>query len=192
MNHAPQLPLQVVFRNVDRSDALEAKIREKTEKLCQFHPNVMSCRVSVEQLHRHHQQGNHFHIRIDLKVPGHELVAGREPDQDHAYTDPYVALRDAFDAMKRQLEDVARHQQGHVKTHELPGHGRVIELDAGHGCGRIESSDGGQFYFHRNSLVADDFDQLAVGGEVRFATEMGEEGPQASSVQRVGKHHIVG
>jgi len=120
MSHMPQLPLQVTFRNLDHSDAVEARIREKVEKLGSFHGGIMSCRVSVEMLHRHHQQGNHFHVRIDLKVPGHELVAGREPDENHAYTDVYVAIRDAFDAMKRQLEDLAHHQQGKVKTHELP------------------------------------------------------------------------
>lgn len=192
MGNAPQLPLQVTFRNLDHSDAVEAKIREKVEKLCTFHSAIMSCRVSVEQLHRHHQQGNHFHVRIDLKVPGHELIAGREPDANHAYTDVYVAIRDAFDAMRRQLEDLARHQQGQVKTHETPAHGKVVELDADRNCGRIESPDGRQFYFHRNSLVAGDFDQLTLGAEVRFSEETGDEGPQASSVQPIGKHHIAG
>ena len=120
MAHSPQLPLQVTFRNLDHSDAVEARIREKLDKLCQFHPTVMSCRVAVEQLHRHHQQGNHFHIRIDLKVPGHELVAGREPDLNHAYADIYVAIRDAFDALKRQLEDLVRQQQDKVKAPVAP------------------------------------------------------------------------
>ncbi|MEY5098104.1 MAG: hypothetical protein RJA36_823 [Pseudomonadota bacterium] len=192
MSHMPQLPLQVTFRNLERSDAVEDRIREKVEKLGSFHGGIMSCRVSVELLHRHHQQGKHFHVRIDLKVPGHELVAGREPDENHAYTDVYVAIRDAFDAMKRQLEDLARHQQGKVKTHEQPGHGQVSALDPDRNCGRIATPDGRELYFHRNSLVADDYDQLQVGTQVRFSEEVGEEGPQASSVQIVGKHHIVG
>jgi ribosomal subunit interface protein len=115
MSHSPQLPVQITFHNLDHSDAVEAKVREKLDKLCQFHPAIMSCRVAVEQLHRHHQQGNHFHVRVDLKLPGHELVAGREPDLNHAYTDVYVALRDAFDALKRQLMDLVRQQQDQVR-----------------------------------------------------------------------------
>ena len=112
------IPLQISFRNLDKSEALETKIREKVEKLGQFYPSINSCRVVVEQLHKHHHQGNHFHVRMDLKVPGHELIAGREPDLNHAYTDVYVALRDATHAMRRQLEDLLRRQQGHVKHHE--------------------------------------------------------------------------
>ena len=114
--HKP-ISLQVVFRHLDVSQALEAKVREKIDKLGQFYPSIESCRVVIEQLHKHHQRGNHFRVLIDLKVPGQELVAGREPDQNPAYTDVYVALRDAFKAMRRQLEDLVHRQQGHTKHH---------------------------------------------------------------------------
>ena len=124
MTHSPQLPVQIAFRNLDHSDAVEARIREKIDKLCQFHPAIMSCRVAVEQLHRHHQQGNHFHVRVDLKVPGHELVADREPDQNQAHADVYVAIRDAFDALERQLEDLVRQQQDRVRAQPA----RVIDM----------------------------------------------------------------
>ena len=93
--HKP-IPLQVIFRHLDVSEALEAKVREKIDKLGQFYPSIDSCRVVIEQLHKHHHQGNHFRVLIDLKVPGHELLAGREPDQNAAYTDAHVALRDAL------------------------------------------------------------------------------------------------
>ena len=108
--HKP-IPLQVIFRHLDASEALETKVREKIDKLGQFYPRIDSCRVVIEQLHKHHHQGKHFRVLIDLKVPGHEFLAGREPDQNPAYTDVYVALRDAFRAMRRQLEDLVRHQQ---------------------------------------------------------------------------------
>lgn len=188
---ASQAPVvQVTFRNLDHSDAIESRILEQVDKLGTFYPNIMSCRVAVEEQHRHHQKGNVFHVRIETKVPGHELIADREPDQNHAYIDVYVAIRDAFDAMRRQLEDLVRHQQGKVKTHEPQAYGRVAEIDPDQDRAWIETPDGRMLYLHRNSLVEGDFDKLAVGEELRFAEEMGEEGPQASSAYLIGKHHI--
>lgn len=191
MNSSLKTPLQVIFRNLQPSDAVEAKVRERAEKLGTFYNHIMSCRVAIEALHKHHHQGNHYHIRIDVKVPDRELVAGREPDEHHAYTDIYVAIRDAFDSMRRQLEEYARHRQGKVKTHEASEHGRIVEHRPESDYGRIETSDGRIVYFHRNSLVDGDFDKLAIGAEVRLSTEMGEEGPQASTVHLIGKHRIV-
>jgi len=186
MNSPLPIPLQIVFRNLAHSDAIEAKIRERATKLETFHSHIMSCRVAVEELHRHHAQGNHFRVRIDVRVPERELVADREPDEHHAYTDVYVAIRDAFDSMRRQLEDHARVQQGKVKVHETQVQGRVAELYPASDYGRIETFDGELVYFHRNSLLDGDFDKLAIGAAVHMAVEMGEEGPQASMVRLVG------
>lgn len=188
--HKP-IPLQVIFRHLDVSEALEAKVREKIDKLGQFYPSIDSCRVVIEQLHKHHHQGNHFRVLIDLKVPGHELLAGREPDQNPAYTDAHVALRDAFRAMRRQLEDLVRHQQGHTKHHEEKPHGHITEISPDKSFGRIQSVDGRWLYFHRNSLMGEDLDKLQVGTPVYYVEDMGEQGPQASSVYPVGKHHIL-
>jgi cold shock CspA family protein len=123
-------------------------------------------------------------------VPGDKLVADREPDAHHAYTDVYVAIRDAFDTIRRQLEDYERRGRRQVKAHEVPHHGRVIELNPEDG--RIETPEGRLVYFHRASLVGGDFDALETGTEVRFDEEMGDRGPQASTVHVIGKHHIVG
>ena len=191
MNTPKPIPLQINFRNLDTSEAVEAKVREKVNHLGRFYPGIKSCHVAIEQLHRHHHQGNHFHVRIDVKVAGHELVAGREPDENHAYSDLYVALRDAFDAMRRQLEDLVRHQQGHVKHHEERPHGHITEISADKTFGRIESVDGRWLYFHRNSLIGEDLDKLQVGTPVYYVEDLGDEGPQASSVYPVGKHHIL-
>jgi cold shock CspA family protein len=184
--------LQVTFRNLDRSPALEADIREHAEKLARFYDGIIGCRVVIEARHKHHQHGNHYHVRVDVAVPGSELVASREPDEHHAYTDAYVAIRDAFGAMGRQLEDFARRHDQRRKVHAAPPHGRISELHAAEGYGRIETSDGRSIYFHRNSVVDADFERLQVGSEVRFDEEMGERGPQASTVHVPGKHHIAG
>lgn len=185
-----QIPVQITFRNMDPSPAVEAKIRAQAEHLERFDAAIMSCRVVVELQHRHHHQGNLYHVSVDLKVPGAELVAGRGASQHQAHEDVYVAIRDAFDSMRRQLEDHTRRQRGDVKTHETPAHGRILELHPEHG--KIGTSDGREVYFHRNSLLGIDYGALEIGDEVRFAEEAGELGPQATSVHAVGKHHIVG
>ncbi|HEU4708788.1 MAG TPA: ribosome-associated translation inhibitor RaiA [Methylophilaceae bacterium] len=108
-----QVPLQITVRDMPHSDALDTHIREKVEKLEQLFPKIISCRVVVELAHKHQQQGNEFNVRIDLSVPGKkEIVVNR----DH-HEDPYVALRDAFNAAMRQLEDYAQRVKGKTKTH---------------------------------------------------------------------------
>ena len=113
-----QVPLQISFHGIPKSEAVEAKIREKVDKLEKFHSHIMSCRVAVEAEHHHHHQGNQYHVRIDITTPNKELVVSREHHENKAHEDVYVAIRDAFDVAKRQLEDYARIQRGDVKTHE--------------------------------------------------------------------------
>lgn len=187
-----KLPLELVFRNLPQSDAIEAKVRERASKLDVMFPDIMSCRVVVEADHKHHYKGNLYHVGIDITVPGAELVVNREPHNNHAHEDVYVAIRDAFDAMRRRLEDYARRRRRDVKAHASPPHGHIVELQADEGYGLIETSDGRTIYFHRNSVLNGDFGHLKVGDRVRFTEEMGELGPQASTVHVEGKHHVVG
>jgi len=187
-----QLPLQISFRNMEPSEAMEQAVRDRAEKLDQFFDRIMSCRVMVEALHRHHRQGNTYHVRIDITVPGEELAVSRDPGKDHAHEDAYVAIRDAFDAARRQLEDYARRARQDVKTHQAAPHGSIAQINPEGDYGMIEASDGHLIYFHRNSVVQGDFDKLGLGDTVRFVEEMGEQGPQASSVIVEGKHHVVG
>lgn len=107
-----RIPLQITIRDIEHSEALETRIRDKAIQLEEFFDHIISCRVVVEVPHKHHQ-GRQFSVRIDIGVPGNEIVVNR----DHA-EDVYVALRDAFDAAKRQLEDYARKLHGDVKTHQ--------------------------------------------------------------------------
>jgi ribosomal subunit interface protein len=187
-----QVPLEIRFHNVDPSPALEQAIRERVAKLEQFADDIVSCRVTVEAPHRHHRQGKLFKVSVDVRLPGGEVVANRDPAAHHAHEDVMVSLRDAFKAVRRQLQDYVRTRRGKVKTHEVPPHGVVAMLNASENYGRIATSDGREIYFHRNSIVSADFDELKVGDEVRFSEEAGERGPQASSVYLVGKHHPVG
>ena len=187
-----QLPVQITFRHMEASTAMEDAIRNRAAELDQFHHHIMSCRVVVEPQSRHSQNGNVYRVSIDIKVPGRELVVSREGGLNQAHEDAYVAIRDAFDAIRRQLDDDAHRQRRKIKHHEVPPHGRIVQIAARDGYGRIATSDGREIYFHRNSLLNADFDQLQMGAEVRFAEELGEDGPQATSVSVVGKHHIIG
>lgn len=186
-----QLPLQVTFRHMETSDALLADIEEKADKLDRFSDQIMACRVVVEAPHQHHRKGKVYHISIDLTVPGGEIVASRTAEENAAHEDVYVAVRDAFNAIQRQLEDYVRKQRHKVKQHTPPPHGRVSRLFPSDDYGILTSSDGREIYFHRNSVLQQQFDELEIGSEVRFAEEQGDEGPQASTVALIGKHHIV-
>lgn len=123
-----QIPLQITFRHMEPSEALEAKIREKADALERFAEHITSCRVTVEAPHQHHQQGKLFNIKVDITLPGHEIVADRHPDKHHAHEDVYVALRDAFKAARRQLEDYTRKRRGEVKKHDTPPQTNPEEL----------------------------------------------------------------
>ena len=111
------LPLQITFRNLDHSDAVEAAIQEKAKKLERFSHHITSCKVVIEADHLHHHKGNLYHVRIDISVPGDEIVVSREPHKDHSHEDAYVTIRDAFDAAKRQLDDYEQIHRRDVKQH---------------------------------------------------------------------------
>ena len=110
------IPLNISFHGMDSSSALEDHIRDKVATLENLHPNLTRCNVTIEKPHHHKNQGNAFNVRIDLYVPGDEIVINRD-----AHEDAYVALRDAFDAAKRQVKRHAQKLRGDVKNHSLPG-----------------------------------------------------------------------
>lgn len=177
-----QLPLQITFRDTPRSEAVEAAIREKAEKLDHFSSRLMACRVTVGLIQKHKHQGKLFNIRVDLTLPGREIVINRDKAED-----VYVAIRDAFDSVKRKLEENVRQMRGDVKAHEAESHGRIARLFPGEGYGFIEKPDGTELYFHLYNCVHPEFGQLKVGDEVVFLEEAGGEGPQANRVS-IGKH----
>jgi cold shock CspA family protein len=152
----------------------------------------MACHVVLETPHSHHQQGNLFHVSIDLTVPNGEIVVNRDPKEHHAHENAYVAIRDAFNAARRKLQDFSRKQRGDIKTHEIPPHGAISEIVPALDYGKILSPDGREIYFHRNSFIDGDLDTLEIGDKVRFVEEMGEKGPQASTVHLIGKYNIAG
>jgi cold shock CspA family protein len=203
------IPTQINFRGLAHSETIEADIHERVAWLEQFYGGIVRCRVAVEIPHRHRHDGRHFQVRIDITVPGgapivvsHEPslhgplkdVAEAEHSKDteieavHRYA--HVAIHEAFDVARRQLQDFAREQRGVVKTHEVPEHGEIAEIFAVDGHGFIRAGER-QIYFTRASVLDDAFDELEVGTPIAFVEEEGEKGPQASTVRVLGKHHYV-
>ncbi len=185
-------PLQVTFRGMKPSPAVEADVRERAAKLEQFYEPIIGCRVIIETAHKHRHKGNLFNVRVNVRVPGSEIVVGRAHDLNHAHEDVFVASRDAFNVIRRKLEDYARKQRGKIKAHEVPPHGEITEITPMLDYGKITTPDGREIYFHRNSVVDSDFDKLEIGHRVRFVETMGEKGPQASTVHLEGKQHAIG
>jgi ribosomal subunit interface protein len=110
-----QIPLQITIRDFSHSPTLSSRIREKAEKLEELHAGIVSCRVTVEELGKHQRQGHHFRVRVDVRIPGKELVA------HHEHEDQYVALREAFDSMRRQLEEAAHPVRREAKVRSPVG-----------------------------------------------------------------------
>lgn len=179
-----QLPLQVTLRDISPSEAVEAYIRERASKLDLYCDGIIRCRVAVEAAARQHRKGRLYTVRVHLTVPGNELVVNRQ-----AAEDLYVAIRDAFETVRRKLKNYARRQRGAVKTHVAQSHARVSKRFPDEGYGFLETPDGREIYFHCNSILNGGFDRLAIGQEVRFVEEQGEKGPQASTVVIVGRRH---
>ena len=182
-----QIPLKVRFRDMPQSDVIESEIAERVGRLEHFFDKIASCHVVVSARHARQQKGQLFQVAIDLTVPGKEIVVNRDRGLDHGHEELRVAMRDAFKAAQRQLQDYVREHRGQIKAHDEPEHGRVARL--GEEFGFIETAGGDEIYFHHNSVLQEGFGDLEVGAEVRFVSEPGEKGVQATSVREVGRHH---
>ena len=181
------LAAQVTIRDFPTSvpsASLESLIRNHIEKLNRFYDRIMSCRVVVELAQKHKHQGKLYNVRIDITVPGKELVVTRKIDQDI-----YIAIRDAFKAIQRQLEEHSRKRHGRVKAHNDVMHGRVARMLPQEGYGFIEGVDGNEYYFSITNVSYPQFSQLAVGDTVEYFTEQQGEGRQALHIVRERHNH---
>ncbi len=126
---AVEFPTRVTFRNVPNPEALEVDIRERAAKLDTYYARIVGCRVVVEVPHRHHRGGNHYHVRIEISVPGGEVVVNHEPslhasqqalghekltkdtEPNGVHRDLPTAIHEAFDVARRRLQNYARRQR---------------------------------------------------------------------------------
>ncbi|HXW60773.1 MAG TPA: ribosome-associated translation inhibitor RaiA, partial [Myxococcota bacterium] len=173
------LPIQISIRNLPPSPAIEDAIRKKAQKLEQFYDRMTSCRVIVDISQKHKHKGKLYEVHIDITVPGKELVVTHKKNED-----VYIAIRDAFSALTRQLESHASKQKGYVKKHEAVLHGQVARLIQHDGYGFIDGSDGNEYYFSMTNVGHPHFDELEIGDLVEYTSVVLGDGRQANHVIR--------
>jgi cold shock CspA family protein len=186
-----QVPLELTFRDVPHSDAIDALVRRYVQRLERFCDHIESCSVAIERPHRPRNSGSDFRVRIDMVIPpGHELVVSKDasdrgtPPAPQNFDSLHALVREAFEAANRQVKKLNEQQAGKTKRHPQQEIGAVISrLSEDHGF--LRTTDGRDVYFHRNSVVNEDFNQLREGEGVAYAEEVGEQGWQASSVRVV-------
>ncbi len=177
------MPLEITFHGIPASPALRKAITERVSRLEHLAPDTISCHVTVECENRRHHKGNIYRVHAHLVLPGAELDAGRSHPAATAHEDPYVAVRDTFDALLRRLEEHMQRRRGEIKYHDTgPRRGRILELYPDTGYGLIQADDGREVQFHRASLARGSSDALEVGGEVHFVEVPSENGTWAGNV----------
>jgi cold shock CspA family protein len=184
---------EIIFHDVERAPWIEAYVRERLEHLERFARGITRCRVTLTR-ESAQQTGNRYSALVEVRVPPqHDLAARKQKDIAEMATQMPALINLAFGAIERQVKKTAELRRGEEKLHDGgQPHGVVEKLFDGEGYGFIRTvDDDRQFYFHRNSVLHDDFDRLAVGAEVRFTPELGADGPQASSVQLLGKSPAI-
>jgi cold shock CspA family protein len=178
---AIDFPVHVSFDGIERDEALAVAVRDHVEHLPRHHSRIHGCRVVVGT-DAHHATGSRYRVHLRVELPGKDVVVGQHPPRP-GHDDPYLAVADAFRTVERRLDDAARILRGEVKTHEdAQAIGRVTRLSDDGEHGFLETADGREVYFHRNSVLDGFFDELEPGAKLRFVEEEGERGPQASTV----------
>jgi cold shock CspA family protein/ribosome-associated translation inhibitor RaiA len=187
MQSAPQID----FQGMEPVEQVRSAIAKHVSDLESRFGRLIACRVVLKSPSGHHRTGGLYEINIHLSLPnGREVDVDRTAAADERHADVSFAVNDAFKRARRRLQDHVRRMQGQVKAHEERPIGTVTKLDTERGCGFLETKDGREIYFHQNSVLDGDFRQLVPGTRVLFSEEMGEKGPQASTVNLLGKHAL--
>lgn len=183
--------VNITFRNASPDPNIESVVQREAAKLERYGRKLVSCRMTIEQPQRHQRDGNRFRVRLTIGAGLQEpIVVTREPGDSDMHESLQTIVLGAFRAARRQLQSKSDRRRGETKRPQEP-RALVVRLYPGPagkgGYGFLMTPDGRELYFHRNSVLHEDFERLAVGTEVRFEEEEGEEGPQASTVQVVNK-----
>lgn len=185
-----QTPARIEFEDLTPSPNLQAAIEGHIAELEKRYGRATAGRVIVRGPGDRHKTGGQYQVSIRLALPeGREVNVGRTPKQDERYADLTFAVDDAFKRARRQLEDQVRAMHGQTKLHEGEPLGTVVRIDPSGEFGFLEGTDGQEIYFNCNSVV-EGRANIAVGSRVSFVVELGEKGPQASTVKVLGKHSL--
>lgn len=168
------LPLiQITVRDLPNTEAIENRVRLKLEKLERFYERIESIHVVIDEEQKHQNQGKLFSVNIDVLVPHKKIVVNKQQN-----VDLYVAMRDAFAAVTRQLEEYSRKQRGYVKAHPTQklkkgiSAGQIMRLFQDEHYGFIQDANGREFFFDYEHLLKDHFDQLEIGMIVNFVEKV--------------------
>jgi cold shock CspA family protein len=173
--------LRIDSRNIVLPASITKRINRRVAKLEQVFNRITSCKLTVDGPQGLPRKGGQYSVKLDLSVPGKEIVITRHQAESLA-----VAIRRTFDAAQRRLEEYSRIRRQDIKRHEGPPQGNIVRLFPEDGYGFIADDEGREIYFHRNSVLESGFDRLQPGSRVRFAEEQGNDGPQASTVSLLG------
>jgi len=185
-----ETPAQIEFEGFQASPELQAAIEKHITELESRFGRVTAGRVVVKGPGDHHQSGGQYQVSVRLALPdGREVNIGRTPKQDERYADLTFAVDNAFRRARRRLQDQARLMRGQTKQHENQPIGTVVRIDASGEFGFLEGADGQEIYFNRNSILGD-ASKIEPGTRVSYVEEMGEKGPQASTIKVLGKHGL--
>jgi ribosome-associated translation inhibitor RaiA/cold shock CspA family protein len=186
-----QVPVEIAFHNIERSAWAEEEIRARIAKLERIYDRLVTCRVRVDQRANNSSGTIPPVVHIELGIPGQkDLVVSHEPDYlQHKFQSPdlHNAINEAFRIAEDQLVALKERRQGRTKQAHHDGEnqflGQVAEIAPGQDFGFLLTKEGGLLYFHRNSVLAGDFDALTRGDEVYYVEEMGDTGPTAAKVR---------
>jgi ribosomal subunit interface protein len=174
------IPLEITMLDIEKTPLIEERIQKKVDKMSQYFDRIESCKVVVEEPQKHKHQGKLYNVRIEVIVPGKQLVANKHPNEDL-----YVAMRDSFLAMYRQLEGFSHKIRGDTKNHSDVMRGSIDRLFSDYGF--IKTPEGIEYYFHESNVQSPSFDELKVGSLVSFLEVESGDTLQAGHISANGK-----
>lgn len=186
-----ETPVEIDFQGLEPDERVRSVIAAHVRQLEERFGRITAGRVVLKGPGGRHRTGGLFEVSIRLALPdGREVNVDHTRQNDERYSDLPFAINDSFKRARRQLQDHVRKMQGDVKTSVGAPVGVVVELDPLGEFGFIETPDGREIYFHRNSVLGGEFAKLAVNSHVSYAEEIGDKGPQASTVKLLEKHSL--
>lgn len=186
-----ETPAKIDFQGTTLSAHVQQSVVAHIAALEKRFGRITACRIAVDGPSAHHRNGGQYEVAVHLALPdGREVNIDRTATADERFADPAFAVNDAFKRARRRLQDKVRRMRGKVKAHEAPPLATVANVDRDGGFGFLETADGREVYFHRNSVLDGAFDKLDAGVRVAFVEERGDKGPQASTVRIAGKHGL--
>jgi cold shock CspA family protein len=186
-----ETPVKIEFQGMEPIESVRSRILSWVRRLEDRCGRITACRIVVKGSSERHQTGSLYEVNMWLSLPeGRQVAVEHTPQNDERYADLAFAINDAFKRARRQLQDQVRLMQRQTKTHEVAPVGTVKRVEGAKGYGFLETSDGREIYFHQNSVLDGQFAKLKTGTRVTFTEEMGDKGPQASTVKLLGRHAL--